>query len=108
MATHLNIVHRRYKVNNNTSNNFINIAAILVIGVFTMMLTLLGILYNYPYFFIIGLIGFIASIIAAIIVAFSSISDAGKAIAEFLSSYRNYRDCRLASKQAVKNRQGSL
>ena len=88
---HTNMVHRQHEITNSTNNNFINIAAVLVIGVVIIMVTLLGTLYDYDYLFIMGFIGLLAVIVKAIMVAAISIADAGKAIAELLNSYRNYK-----------------
>ena len=57
-----------------------------------MFATLLDALYDKPYLFIIALIWLIAIVVGAIATATGSVANAGKAIIEFLSSYRNYKD----------------
>ena len=74
------------------NNNFIDLLAVLVIGVISIAATLLGVLYDNLYIFIPAFISFIASVVRAIAIATGSVANAGKAIIEFLSSYRNYKD----------------
>ena len=57
-----------------------------------MFATLLDALYDKPYLFIIVLIWLIAIVVGAIATATGSVANAGKAIIEFLSAYRNYKN----------------
>jgi len=88
---HFNVAHRQHEVTKNNTNSFIDILAVLVIGVIAMIAALLGILYDKPYFFILAFIGFIASVVCLIAMAIGSVATTGKAIIEFLSSYRDYK-----------------
>ena len=91
MRSHLDAAHRQHEVTKNNNNSFIDLLAVLVIGAISMVATLLGVLYDNPYIFIPAFIGFIASVVGAIAIATGSVANAGKAIIEFLSSYRNYK-----------------
>ena len=91
MRSHFNITHRQHEVTKNNNNSFIDLLAVLVIGLISIIATLLGALYDNPYIFIPAFIGFIASVVGAIAIATGSVANAGKATIEFLSLYRNYK-----------------
>ncbi len=93
-TAHFNVAYRQHEVTKNNTNSFIDLLAVLVIGVIAMIATLLGILYDNPYIFIPGFIGFIAFVVGVIAKATGSVANAGKAIVEFLISYRDYKDKR--------------